>query len=322
MKLSLASEGFMLALRAGGYSKSTIDLYRYVLEYLIEFLEDPEVEKIRLTDLNRYFVWLQEEYQPRRKSGDNQPLSGGTLQNHWTAIRSFFNWASENFRLKRRPDAGLRLPQNNPKIVHPLTQEEVRALLSAAEYTREANTDGRRKFKMRRRTADRDISLLLVLLDTGLRAGELGRLKIRDYDPKTAEIVVAPFGNSRRKTKSRIVHLGKTGQKALWRYLASRKDSEPDDPLFLSEAKRPMDTNSIRCLLVDLGVKAGIRNVHPHRLRHTFAIEYLRNGGDIFTLQRLLGHASLEMVQKYIELSAVDTREAHRKASPADKWKL
>lgn len=322
MKLSKATEGFLLAMRAGGYSKSTINLYRYVLEYLSNFLHDPEVSSIKLDDLNRYFVWLQDEYQPKRKNGNKEPLSGGTLQNHWKGIRAFYNWAVDGLHLKKRPDARLKLPEKNPKIIHPLTKDEVAALLSAAEYTREANTGGRQKFRMRRRTADRDIGLLLVLLDTGLRAGEAGRLKIRDYNPKTGEIYVAPHGNSMRKTKSRPVYVGKAGQKVLWRYLAGRKDAKPDDPLFLSEGNRAMDNNSIRLLLADLGVKAGIANVHPHRLRHTFAIEYLRNGGDVFTLQRILGHSSLEMVQKYLELSSADAQAAHRKASPADNWKL
>jgi len=82
-------------------------------------------------------------------------------------------------------------------------------------------------------------------------------------------------------------------------------------------------TNSITWfLLTDLGRKAGIKNAHPHRLRHTFAVEYLRNDGDIFTLQMILGHTSLDMVRHYLQLAKSDTKNAHRRASPADKWKV
>ena len=65
-----------------------------------------------------------------------------------------------------------------------------------------------------------------------------------------------------------------------------------------------------------------MNNVHPHRLRHTFAITYLRNGGDVYSLKYLLGHSSLKMVEHYLHLTGTDASNAHRKASPADNWRL
>lgn len=78
----------------------------------------------------------------------------------------------------------------------------------------------------------------------------------------------------------------------------------------------------MRQLIASLGERAGVRKCHPHRFRHTFAITYLRSGGDVFTLQAMLGHSSLDMVQHYARLAQTDIEQAHRRASPADNWHL
>ena len=83
-----------------------------------------------------------------------------------------------------------------------------------------------------------------------------------------------------------------------------------------------MSKNSLRLLITGLGEKAGVKKCHPHRFRHTFAITYLRFGGDVFTLQALLGHSTLDMVRHYAVSAEIDIQQAHRRASPADNWRL
>jgi integrase len=75
-------------------------------------------------------------------------------------------------------------------------------------------------------------------------------------------------------------------------------------------------------LVVRLGECAGVKKAHPHRLRHTFAISYLRNGGDIFTLREQLGHADWKILNRYLALSQIDRARAHESASPVDRWRL
>ena len=106
----------------------------------------------------------------------------------------------------------------------------------------------------------------------------------------------------------------------MWRYLQERPDIDPAAPLFTSTGNRPLTASALEKRLSKIGAKAGVAHVHPHRFRHTFAIEYLRNGGDVFTLQALLGHSSLTMVRYYLQLAQSDVEQAHRRASPVDRW--
>ena len=75
-------------------------------------------------------------------------------------------------------------------------------------------------------------------------------------------------------------------------------------------------------LVARIGERAGVKKAHPHRFRHTFAITYLRNGGDIFTLREQLGHADWKILNRYLALSQIDRARAHESASPVDRWRL
>ena len=176
---------------------------------------------------------------------------------------------------------------------------------------------------MRRPTARRDKAIILTLLDTGLRASELCALRVDDVDLKSGKVIVRHNVGGSKGGKGRTVFLGKNCRRVVWRYLAEREDGDqPEAPLFLNIYNRPMNPGSLRHLIKGLGEKAEVKNCHPHRFRHTFAITYLRSGGDIFTLQSLLGHSSLDMVRHYARVAEVDIEHAHRKASPVDNWRL
>lgn len=129
MILSEANQSYLRYLRACGYSQATVYLYRYVQDTLTKFLGDMEVERIKPDDLTNYFVFLQDEYKPNRINADNRPLTRSSLQKHWSCIRTFFKWASEMLDLKKRLDENLKLPSNNPRVIMPSTQAEVKALL-------------------------------------------------------------------------------------------------------------------------------------------------------------------------------------------------
>jgi integrase/recombinase XerD len=321
MEFQKSVEGYMIAKNADGYSQSTLEMYAWALKIMQNYLKNKQIELVSEKDLQDFFNFLRNDYKPARFNGNTAPLAGRSLDNIWTAMRSFFNWCQAELKLKSRPDHAIRRPRYKTAEIEPFTQAEIALLLKACERTQPAKTNGRESFTMPRPTAARDIALVMVLLDTGIRVSECARLRIQDVDILTGEAAILPFGTG-IKTKGRHVYIGKVTKKALWRYLSSRETPQPTERLFLTEDDKPMDRNSIRLLLSRMGERAGVRGCHPHRFRHTFALEYLRNGGDPFTLQRLLGHSSMDMINNYIKLVGSDLEAAHRRASPVDRWRL
>jgi integrase/recombinase XerD len=323
LSLSKALLGFEQYKAAEGLSPNTLIAYTQHLKLWLEYVGDVEVGQMTTQEVRAFLAWLRTEYEPRRITGNRQPLSSKTVRNIWVTLSSFFRWASSEFNLPN-PMTGVPAPRFEESPVEPFSKEQVEVLLKACEFCVEARTTDRRRFTMRRSTARRDRAIILMLLDTGLRASELCALKIGDVDLKTGRVQVKHgVGGGAKFKKGRTVFLGKATRGAVWRYLAEREDGEdPESPLFLGKFNRPMNKDVLRQLIAGLGEKANVNKCHPHRFRHTFAITYLRAGGDLFTLQALLGHGSLDMVKRYAQIAEIDVQQAHRRASPADNWRL
>ena len=323
LSVSKAIVGFLQYKAAEGLSPNTLTSYEHHLSLLAEHLQDPDVSQVTSQHVTVFLAWLQTDYEPHRFSGSKRPLARKTVRNFWATLCSFFTWASCEFDLPS-PMKRVPAPRFERAPVEPFSKADVEALLKACRYSREAATRDRRRYRMRRPTSRRDQAIILVLLDTGLRASELCALTVCDVDSRTGRVQVRHGRSGGAKYgKGRTVFLGKVARRVLWRYLAEREDGEePDAPLFLGNSGRPVSKNALRLLIRRLGEKAGLEGCHPHRFRHTFAITYLRSGGDIFTLQALLGHSSLEMVRYYARIAEIDIEQAHRRASPADNWRL
>ena len=325
LNVSKALTGFLQYKSAEGLAPVTVTGYERDLKLWIEYQGDLDILTITSQHILSFLNYLRTEYVPRRIAGDNsRKLAPKTVYNLYVSLASFFTWASREFDLSNpmknipRP----RVPEDPP--VEPFKKEDVELLIKACDFCEEAVTDRRRKFIMQRSTGKRDKAILLTLLDSGLRAGELCALRIADVDMKTGRVQIRSGEAGRAKGgKGRVVYLGKSARRFLWRYLAEREEGDdPDAPLFIGKFHRAFNRDALRQLINSLGAKAGVKKCHPHRFRHTFAITYLRSGGDIFTLKSLLGHGSLEMVEHYARIAEVDVEAAHRKASPADNWRL
>ena len=123
-------------------------------------------------------------------------------------------------------------------------------------------------------------------------------------------------------SKERQIPISGTTGQALWRYLTQRPQSTLGDPLFCTNQGRRFSVYRLGDIIQNIASRASVPNATCHRFRHTFAINFLRNGGDVYSLQRILGHATLQMCKRYLAIAQVDIDKAHRQASPVSNWGL
>ena len=157
----------------------------------------------------------------------------------------------------------------------------------------------------------------MLLLDTGLRIGELVNLRTEDIHMNEGFLKVLGKGK-----KERVVPMGSNAQRVLQRYLF-RYRPKPLNPsigsVFLSVSGEVLTENSVKLIFSRLAKRSGVTRLHAHLCRHTFATRFLINGGDVFTLQQILGHSTLEMVRHYVNLAANHVVIQHQKFSPLDR---
>ncbi len=325
--LSQACEGMVHYKQATGKSENTIADYRVTFKKLfLYFKSDQLIATITKGEMIDFFAWLQEEYisepdgvAPRGKF----KLSAKTVLNIHTNLSALWRWAVDEGFAKSNIVRAIQPPAVSEPIIETLTREDIEKLLQVCDRGRTWKT--RAATTTERVTGDRDRAIILTLLDTGVRASELTGMTFRDLNMNTNSIRVKGKGPG-RDAKERLVYVGKRTAQAIWKSLVPRiNDLQDEDMLFVvggADDLRPFTRQHLRKLVSRLGERAGVKNVHPHRFRHTFAINYLRNGGSEFTLCALLGHTDLEMTRRYARIAQVDTANGHRKAGPVDNWRL
>lgn len=241
-----------------------------------------------------------------------------TIANAWTALSSLWTWAETALGVEHALRGRIKPPKVRRPVIEPYSMEQVRAMLGACDAASSWATRGGRRAQSRRPTALRDRAILLVLVDTGLRASEVCALQARDYDPESGRLLV----RHGKGDKERVVYAGEGCRRALWRYLVQRQEARQRDPLFATASGRAMTRDNLLNLVVRIAKRAGVRGANVHRFRHTFAIQFLRNGGSVLALQDALGHERMETVRIYAKLAEVDLQAMQRAASPADGWEL
>lgn len=294
-------QGFLLDRKAYGVSPHTIQWHKTSLNSLREFLVGEGFSTTPTewtkTTLKLFIVWLQER--PNGKTGET--MSETTVRTKCNSIWAFCRWLYDEGFIETNLAMEVKKPMLSHVRKQPYVEGDLKRLFDSV---------------LNRQNSLRDTAILYLLLDTGLRSSEVCNLDVADLiTDREGSILKIRQGKGKRDRENPV---SPKAVMAITRYLVKirGKDVKGGDPLFISQRKRRMCPSSVLTMVHRAAVRAGIDEAYVHKFRHTFAIYFLRNGGDPLTLQRILGHATLTMTNRYVEMVTDDLSRVHAKASP------
>lgn len=227
-------------------------------------------------------------------------LSPTTINHRVRSLKQLYQFLVDEALVGNNPAS--RLDRKKPKssIIQTFTEEQLTGILAAADKERFVGL--------------RDYTIMLLLLDTGVRLSELTAIKLVDLKLPDNEVLITEGKGG----KNRRVFVSNKTKETLKKYLRVRGDISGNPYLFVSNDDQPMKRRNVQERLVVYGKKAKLEGVRvsPHTFRHTFAKMYIMRGGDPFSLQALLGHSTLDMVRHYVNLWGSDLQKMHRQFSP------
>jgi len=306
--LSDALAAYRIFAQAEGKSPKTVRWITSSLGYFSIFLgsEHQDIAAINGNDLRRFIIALKD----RQKFADhpfNKPqqtkISIQSIETYCRAIRAFFGFLYREGFIESNPMEKVKLPRVPQKVVPTFSANDLDKLLC------QPNKQSNQGF--------RDYAIILTLVDTAVRISELAELKLDDVDFENGYLKVMGKGS-----KERFVPFGHKVAKALFKYkLKHRAEPVGTENFWLRADGRPLNAERMEKLISGYGRSAGFKRCYPHKLRHTSAVIYLRNGGDPFSLQKKLGHTSLTMTRHYSNLADSDVRAQHLHYGVADRLK-
>ncbi len=281
-------DSWVLAMKARGRAAGTIRMYR--------------------TGVHLYLRWCAESRRPQELSKPQvQEWLAGILENkasttaiaRYKAVTQFSKWMFTEGEIDADPLAGLERPVEHRAVVDPLDDDELRALIKACQGT-----------SLRDR---RDEALVRLMVETGMRAGEVLAMKVSDISLTNGQLIV----HKSKTRKGRVVPFGAKTATAIDRYMrAARRERRLTDngPLWVGAAGKSFGYNGMDDTLKQRAKTAGVQRFRIHRLRHTFATRWLRSEGSEQNLMAIAGWSTRAMLDRYTANTASEraTAEARK----------
>lgn len=291
------SRGFVTYLQIEkNASPYTIEYYQDDLQSFFRFLKSEGITNLSQVDEQVARLYLTELYKKK--------LSRKTVSRKISSLRSFYKYLQREDDAFTNPFVRIYLPKTEKNVPGFLYQDELEKLFEVNDLSDPLG--------------QRDQALIEVLYGTGIRVSECQSLQLEDIDFSLGTVFVNGKGR-----KERYVPFGRYAEIALETYIHDgrrsllEKAKEKTDHLFLNARGGPLSTRGIRHVLDKMVEKAALTiNLHPHKLRHTFATHLLNEGADLRTVQELLGHESLSSTQIYTHVTKEHLRDVYMKTHP------
>ena len=235
-----------------------------------------DLTAVNESNLNSYLVYL-----------EKSKMSPATVSRNIASLHSFFQYLVQENKIAADPSLGLKPPKVKKKAPEILTAQEASLLLKQPNLKTDKGL--------------RDKAMLQLLYTTGIRVSELVHLKMSDIDLPAGQITCTENG------KTRVIPLPAESAKALDSYLVSARErllkGSDSDYLFTNCSGSPMSRQGFWKVLKGYAAAAGIeKDITPHTMRHSFAAHMLKEGADIKSVQKILGHADVSTTQMYATL--------------------
>ena len=319
-KIDLEIDDFINYCDYKNLSTKTIGSYEQTLRLFIRYLQDvcniTSTEQVKEQTIKNYLQNVKERGKYTVVSNDNtkkvncpqnrqdigKKVSLATVNNYTRNLRVYFNYMYENRLIKVNPMKKIKPTRTPRKVVGYLNDTEFSRLLKCFDLS---------KFH-----EYRDYVVTQLIFDTGMRVGEC--LMIRDEtDINFAErTIFLPADNTKGK-KDRYVFFSIQMATELRRWLQYRDRYKDSELCFCTIRGTQLQIRSFESNFTTYGERIGNKDIHPHMLRNNFAKRFLLNGGDIYTLSKILGHSSVKVTEEcYLDLQTEDLRQQYQKHSP------
>lgn len=278
-------EAFLKERLSQNLAKGTVGFYKQKLKPFVSHLETQEIRYIsQLTPntIRDYLLLLEEK-------GHN---SGG-IHGYFRAIKAFLRWYWDEVEPDtKNPITKVKAPRLVIEPIEGIKREEFDSLLEACEK----NTY----------FGERDRTILLTLLDTGVRASELCNINLEDVNLVDSSILIRQ-GKGR---KPRYVFFGKTTRKQIRRWISIR--GREDSPLFINRYRERIVYGTLGEIMRRLSIKASVEEPSLHDFRRAFCLECLRKGMSEITIARLMGHSTTQLIGRYAKQTKIDLGNGYK----------